>query len=67
MAISYSKVCIVLPAEREMYHMINQQNLIKSHDMHKGVWLHTSTEFTKYFRVTISLNLGVKISKFIEV
>ena len=48
--------------------------LIKSYDMPKGVWLHTSTEFTKKFteftkkfRVTISLNLGVKISKFNEV
>ena len=29
--------------------------------------LHTLTEFTKVFRVTISINLGVKISKFIIV
>ena len=54
----------------ERYHnhfVTNHKKLIKSHDIPTELWLHMPTEPAKYFRVTISLNLGVKVSNLIQV
>jgi len=43
------------------------KDVTRPHKTHSEPWLHISTEFTKYFRLAISVNLGAKFSNLIQV